>query len=950
MKPARFFLVTCAIGWACLWLSACRHATMAPFSAQEEKRADSLLHLISSTDSLLKQKELFRQAGNREGEMMAWRHLGRKYREDDHFIKAIEAHTSEYQLADALTDTAGMIQALNNIGTCQRRMSLLDEASRYHYHALRLCEAFSDKQSHTARKNRVVSLNGIGNIALRVGDDETADSVFRAALAGEAQLNSALGQAINYANLGAIFEKKGLTDSAWVYYRQSMKMNQQAQSALGIALCHGHFGDLFLKEGETEKAIAQYEKAYQMKGQIDTWHWLNSCLALAKVYISRHQHQPALDLLAQAEKASYEGKAMDHLADVHALYYEIHLCTGNATRALEAYKQSCIYRDSIVNHEKMLVLQNERARYEYERRQGEIDSIRADYEREKRIRNIFALVIGVIVALAVIIYLQMRNTLRMKEKEKQLLKQVEGMRTSFFTQITHEFRTPLTVIIGLGEKVKDNLPMDEEGYNWPAMGEMIVRQGENILNLINQILEIAKVKSAFEQKPYKHGDIVQFMAPTIDYARQLADEKGIKVLFVPQTFKLDMDFVPDYINKIMGNLLSNAVKFAPEEGHIYIRLTDNGHKLNIHVSDDGCGIEPEELPFIFDTFYQGKNGKEVLGTGIGLALAKQLVEAMNGTIEVKSTPGEGSEFIITLPLKQPGGEWEELGSEKETANTPSANNRQALQEEEEEANFMEEKEIPRILLVEDNPDIVRYIKLILPHAHLLLAKNGQEGAEKAMQMMPDLIITDIMMPVMDGLEMCQLIRQTESTRQIPIIIITAKASEEDKLEGLKAGADAYLTKPFSEEELNITVMALLERSHTMRQNAERDNMIKEGTKGDTSSNDQQFLSSVIDLIHSQMQLQQVNINDIATALYIGPKQLNRRIYAITGENISRFVLKVRMIKAKQLLDSDKGYSIAQVAQKCGYDENSNFTRAFKLYYDLTPTQYRKANILNQEKA
>ena len=210
--------------------------------------------------------------------------------------------------------------------------------------------------------------------------------------------------------------------------------------------------------------------------------------------------------------------------------------------------------------------------------------------------------------------------------------------------------------------------------------------------------------------------------------------------------------------------------------------------------------------------------------------------------------------------------------------------------------------------------------------------------------MPDLIVTDIMMPVMDGLEMCRTIRQSETLSRIPIIVITAKISEEDRIEGLKAGADAYLTKPFSEEELNITIQALLNRCKVMQENKERNERIEEGGESKLSTNEQLFLNTVVDIIHNQMAQQKVNINDLSAALFISPKQLNRRINAITGENISKYILRIRMVKAKQLLDSDKNYTIAEVALKCGYDENSNFTRAFKLYYNITPTQYRKTNV------
>lgn len=246
---------------------------------------DSVVRNIRSTDTLEVMLDEFLQEGNLEGQMVVLKHLGRLQREGNKFVDAIESHSKGAEIATTLCDTTEMIHAFNNIGTNYRRMSMLEDATVYHYKALKLCEQYSDKDSYAAKKNRVVSLNGIGNISLRTGDKQTADSVFRAALRGEAELGSALGQAINYANLGAIFDSNDQIDSAWVYYTKSLEMNTKANSDLGKSLCYGYFGGLYEKEGKYDDAIKEYEKAYFMEGKIDDWHWLNSCLALARIYI-----------------------------------------------------------------------------------------------------------------------------------------------------------------------------------------------------------------------------------------------------------------------------------------------------------------------------------------------------------------------------------------------------------------------------------------------------------------------------------------------------------------------------------------------------------------------------------------------------------------------------------------------------------------------------------------
>jgi tetratricopeptide (TPR) repeat protein len=227
----------------------------------------------------------FLQEGNLEGQMVVLKHLGRLQREGNKFVDAIESHSKGAEIATTLCDTAEMIHAFNNIGTNYRRMSMLEDATVYHYKALKLCEQYSDKDSYAAKKNRVVSLNGIGNISLRTGDMQTADSVFRAALRGEAELGSALGQAINYANLGAIFDSNDQIDSAWVYYTKSLEMNTKANSDLGKSLCYGYFGGLYEKEGKYDR-LAPCDHIYPAFALIFSASFLSAAVALAAIFLS----------------------------------------------------------------------------------------------------------------------------------------------------------------------------------------------------------------------------------------------------------------------------------------------------------------------------------------------------------------------------------------------------------------------------------------------------------------------------------------------------------------------------------------------------------------------------------------------------------------------------------------------------------------------------------------
>ena len=898
----------------------------------EKHRADSIAgQYKSSIDSLIALRQFYQETDNTVGEMVVLKYLGQAYREDNKFIQAIEIHDTEFKIASELCDTPAMIQALNNIGTNHRRMGILDDATKYHFSALNLCEKYSDKKSYRSKKNRVVSLNGIGNISLRIGDNATADSVFRKALAGESELNSALGQAINYANLGAIFEEENLLDSAWVYYRKSMEMNVEAKSELGISLCHGHFGDLYVKEGQIEKAIAEYEKAYQMENKIDSWHWLNFCLALVDIYIDQNNYSKALQLLDKANQKATVGRSLDRLASIYGLYSIIYDKTGNTDKAYKAYRLSKTYNDSVLNQQNLISVQNERVKYEYQRRQQEIDTINNKFNSERQLRNVIIISLVVILLLLIIGVGMLMYLLKIKKREQAVMKQVDNMRSSFFTNITHEFRTPLTVIIGLGERIAGS----ESVENLKSVGETISRQGRNLLLLINQILDVSKLKSSVSHSEYQHGDIVGYIHLIFEGAKVLANRKNIKYHFQAQEKSVEMDFIPDYITKVVGNLISNAIKFTPADGLVTISTETKNKRFILTVQDNGCGISAQDLPYIFDAFYQGKSNSRSMGTGIGLSLVKQLVEAMNGTVSVESEENNGTKFTINLPISHSDNQVVSLNE------LPAVNDIFVADGDESESVEIDDDTLTRILIVEDNNDVSSFIGSVINNANIYYAQNGREGLEKALQIVPDVIITDIMMPEMDGIEMCDKIRESDILCHIPIIIISAKADENDKIEGIKSGADAYLYKPFNAEELNVTINSLLERRKLLQENYTRNSAKDSVSTEKLSTNDQVFLNKVIDLTHAQMATQSVNINDLAESLNMTSRQLNRKINAITGDNISKYILQVRMLRAKQLLDSNKDYTIAEVAYKCGYEENSNFTRAFKMLYGITPTQYRK---------
>ena len=853
---------------------------------ETRKMIDSTVRVTPGIDSLSILLDHFEAEGNKYGMMCASKALGKRYRDAAKFNEATICHRQALELAEQLCDTIEIIQICNQIGTNFRRIGIMDEASTFHYKALALCEQYHDKSSYVALKNRVVSLNGIGNVQLSMGNYSAAITAFRQALSGEQQLNSELGQAINYANIGAIFEKQGMIDSAWIYYRRSMLHNQAARSNLGISLCHTYFGNLLEKDKQWDNAIQEYRSAYDlMEKSQDRWHWIESCIALARVNISKGDMSSAQKYLTRASRTAKEMQSREHLREVYWLNYLYYEKLGNCPKAFENYKLSREYADSVSNIENTAHLQNIRVNFEKEKSARELALIQENYQMEQRTKNIILFAGISILLLTIIIIGFLLYVVRIKSRTQKIMRHMETVRNKFFTNITHEFRTPLTVILGLANQLSEKTEKDQESI---ASLQTIIRQGDHLLNLVNQLLNISKVRSSIEEPEWRTGDIVAFIRMIVENFQIFAQQKHLSLIFVPQQTFLQADFVPEYFRKIMHNLLSNALKY--------------------------------------------------MGTGVGLSLAKQMVETMGGQITAKSAIGKGTVFVVTLPLRHGTSQWEEWTPGESDKNIiPSVAAPNPAHPETESPN----SDITTILLVEDNQDVAFYIGGLLKDRYrLLYARDGKEGLEKAIEYMPDLILTDLMMPGMDGFDLCREIRSSIVLNHIPIIIITAKSEDVDKVQGIEAGADAYLLKPFNTNELYVRIDKLLEQRRVLR---EKYSQALRNNCTDTVKllpADQAFIDRLTNIIYSQISDTSLNSDRIAEKMCISKSQLNRKVRVITGSNTTAYILYVRMEKAKRMLSSND-MPIGDIAMQCGFEDVGYFGRVFKQTFHMTPSQYRK---------
>lgn len=380
---------------------------------------------------------------------VAWyRNEGKELRNSARYQEAVSVHMKGLELAQEICDTLEVVQALNNIGTVYRRMGLLDDAASWHYKALTWCEEWSDKTSDVSLKNRVISLNGIGNVHLSMGNSDLAMSAFREALKGETRLGSATGMAINYANIGTLVEEKGQLDSARWYYTQSLKYNTESGNALGIALCNNHFGRLSEIRGDYERAMKEYETAYGiLLGGSDKWHWLQSCTALSRISIQ-------LGLYGQARKYLDEGLAvaeaagsLAHLSDLMHQSYRLNRLTGNFAEALRWLERYNEVSDSLAaerNEEEIFSLRTE---YEHEKNNIEIRHLRQLHGQETHRKNIILVCLTAILLLASVGIVFLVYALRLRSRNHKMSEELNQTRNNYFTNVAHEFRTPLTVIL-----------------------------------------------------------------------------------------------------------------------------------------------------------------------------------------------------------------------------------------------------------------------------------------------------------------------------------------------------------------------------------------------------------------------------------------------------------------------------------------------------------------------
>ena len=544
--------------------------------------------------------------------------------------------------------------------------------------------------------------------------------------------------------------------------------------------------------------------------------------------------------------------------------------------------------------------------------------------------------VGTLALYFISLYFQ-KQVNRIKENEKRVLQELDAAKTKFYTNMTHEFRTPLSMIMGWAEHIAD-----DPGKHLKEGTGSIKRNGKKLLDLVNQLMEISKIEAG--SLPLKPGfdDILRTVGTIIEEHRGVAALSGVKLHFVSDEESIMMDYDEEKIETILINLLSNSIKFTPSGGDVYVQADSIENTFVLKVRDTGPGIPREHLQHIFDRFYQVDDSatRKTGGSGIGLAITRGLVNLMNGSIDVRSVNGQGATFTVSIPITTTA----QASHPSESARVPDET---PVHYPLDDQNGEGHSELPLVLIVEDNADMLRFLSSILEDNYrILLAYDGIDGWSKAREHTPDLMISDIMMPGMDGYELCRKMKADIRTSHIPIILLTAKADLDSKIEGLELGAEAYLTKPFSKRELLVRIRKLFEMRQQLQERYRLATIdsAENGSSNHLPGRESAFLKQVRELIALNLDSPELTVSSMAAELNMSQSQLYRKLRSLTDYTPVQFIRRARLSRARQLL-RDTDLSVGETSYHVGIEDPVYFTRLFKKEFGITPSEFRQQAVL-----
>ncbi len=783
------------------------------------------------------------------------------------------------------------------------------------------------------------SYEEIGNIYLRsYNNKKTAIEYFKKALDVSQKTNYTYGIIQINKLLGKIALEQGSYEEAYGYFKtlhdEHVKRKDSlyvVHSLIDLARLDIETKEFRKAEERTKTAIAYY------KNHQDTTSITNASLMMAALYLKQHNPKKAERYLEDAKQLPTKLQTAEFEIKRIKLLVNYLQQSHNYKLALEKQQELDSLETVLLaqrNGKSFLELEQ---KYRTHQKEQEINLLKAQNEisdkQKTNERIVFITGASILVFLCLGLYLLYRN----RQKTNIKLRELDVIKSNFFANISHEFRTPLTLIKG---PVTEQLMEEEIGEKQRKSLLMISRNADRLLSLVDQLLELSKLESGhvtLHEEDFSPGLLLRALVPSFAYA---AKKKNIQfetqILIDDHPLWLDKDV----LEKITANLLSNAIKYTPEAGTIDFKVENTSDLLKISVKNTGEGIDKNDLNKVFERFYQSKNTNE--GVGIGLALVKELVSIHKGTAKAESRKGQWTKFTVELPVKKSDFKPNELIFNDSGINfyrNLPANGQPALKETiiTTDETHLESR---ILLIVEDNEDVRKLIKGLFENNFTVMeAENGAIGLQRALKSIPDLIISDVMMPVMNGVALTNALKSDERTSHIPVILLTAKAGEKNHLIGLETGADDYLIKPFHAEILKVRVQKLIALREHLRQRYSQELVLK--PKDITvSSTEEKFIERLQALLAELITEPDFNAESFSQKMGMSRMQLHRKLKALVGLSTTEFIRSQRLKMAAHLLKTSD-INMSEVGYAVGFNDPSYFAKCFKETFGCTPKQYEQ---------
>lgn len=829
-------------------------------------------------------------------------------------------------------DTKAHAYALNTRGNVLNQSGLFNDALLDYHTAFEQFMAVKD--SNKASK----VCNSMGHISATMGDLEGAMEFYEKArlyYRGEGREHH---EAVVLLNEGSALWRQGRFVEALDVLLRAENIAAGSNDERLLEVVYGEISITYSKLRNFEKGLEYNARGMELARKNEyTVSIARYGVNLGYIYLDMAQPHKALVPCMEALAVSTETVNQHLMADNCDCLYQAYKAVGEADSALKYLELTTVWRDSLFNVEKVrsatqreMELKNKLAKQRLE-----ADSERAQLiavQKLKDNQDLLTFSIVGIVLLMLVLALILR-AYRIKQRANTLISKEKDFQENLLQNIVHEFRTPLTLIEGPLVQLSPKFSSKED----IALFEIVQRNSGRLLVLVNQLLDMAKMKAGRLSPGFQETELTSFLQECLGPFEKEASDKGIELKFpvgAPMTCKTD----PEFLQKIVSNLLSNAMKFTPAGGSISLAARAVPGGVQISVQDTGIGISPEEQKNIFEKFYQvdAQISRRAEGTGIGLSFASELARALNGTISVKSTLGEGALFTLFLPVEVRHGMLA-----KEAVRVEVRQGAKPVEwKPEEGANSG--KDI--LLLAEDNKDMQQFITGLMKEAgfEVVIANNGKEGLKAAAELVPDIIISDVMMPEMDGYEFCHRAKEDIRISHIPFILLTAKASQDSRLRGFAHGADHYIGKPFHAGELKLLVKNAIRNRQKLQERYKKEALSETG-EDTLLETTEPFLRRLVDDISKNLHDEERNTENLAQSIGISRSQLHRKLKGLTGMSSTQFVHAVKMLHARKLLTEQK-CNISEAAYAVGFKDPSYFTKIFTEHFGKTPSSFLQSTL------